>query len=703
MSDDKRNINNEQILTQKIVMPSLKELENKIFNLFHKKYSISNTYHGKLIINNIIYNEKTHIVAKFKDFLVIDDLSEFLKRFYKNKESLTRLPLYFDYYHIYSKIFPNYTSLKESKYIYKNIHKKQKMIDLQQEEESEEKRKEKEKKYIKHQRKKNKNEINTIFNNDVYNSIIKQSQDLYMLLFGIDKNDNNNSNSFTSFDIKDIVKLIEKYDYESKIRFNYKNNLIIPKIYKKINTKKLAKKDNNSSLTTKQSTFNSSAVQQKRKNFGKFYKNNDDIIIGLKKSKNEKKSITSNSLLISHKISKNNFVPNHLKTLTNNDKTRSKSKSTKKEIKKVKKIKVNQKLLFDDNTNYLTERTSHSRYKNLKFNFTNNLRNKNSNKISNSNSKIKTKLINKKSLDFNYYSQINSNNNNNSNIYKHKRINTNTYITESSKYKEYKIKLLNRTKAKNIIENNNKLKLNLKEMREQIKNNRISDKNFYTERESMTYKQKDKNKDKDKILQNINKDSNNIIKRISNHKKSFPSIELKTKINKNFLLSQRMINNSKINKYNFKTNFLPLPFKENFKINKNQIMEICNRKLSSNLNKIEDKNFYTERASVQIPKKENLQDKVKIIISNDFPILKNLELKYYKTTTNSKNKDKINNKEKNNINKNTFQMRKSNKGYKYIKRKEVSPMEYSKYTMLNNTERDKQILNVKLLLNKNKK
>ena len=30
-------------------------------------------------------------------------------------------------------------------------------------------------------------------------------------------------------------------------------------------------------------------------------------------------------------------------------------------------------------------------------------------------------------------------------------------------------------------------------------------------------------------------------------------------------------------------------------------------------------------------------------------------------------------------------------------------MEYSKYTMLNNTERDKQILNVKLLLNKNKK
>ena len=31
------------------------------------------------IINNIIYNEKNHIVAKFKDYLILDDNSEFLK------------------------------------------------------------------------------------------------------------------------------------------------------------------------------------------------------------------------------------------------------------------------------------------------------------------------------------------------------------------------------------------------------------------------------------------------------------------------------------------------------------------------------------------------------------------------------------------------------------------------------------------------
>ena len=703
MSNYKGNKKSEQILTKKNVKESFEKVEKKIFKLFHQKYSIPCNFYGKLIINNIIYNEKTHIVAKFKDYLVVDDLSEFLKRFYRSKESFTRLPLYFEYYNMYSKIFPNYTVLKESRYIYKNIHRKQKMLDLQQEEEeSEEKKKNKEK--IKHQRKKNKNEINTIFNNDVYNSIIKQSQDLYMQLFGIEKNDKINQDSFTSSDIKDIVQLIEQYDYESKIRFNYKNNLIVPKIYKKKNSKKVIKKENNSSLTTKQSTFNSSTAQQKIKNFGKFQNNKDEILIGLKKIKNEKKSITSNSLLISNRISKNNLATSHLKTLTNNfinDKSNSQSKSTKKEIKKINKINVNKGLLIDNKINFLTERAN-NRYKNLKFYFYNNSKiKKNINKITiSNNTRFKTKLINKKSTDFNYYSQIYPNNN--ANIFKHKRINTNTNanenITESSKYKDYKIKLLNLTKAKNaknILGNNNKLKLNLKEMRELIKNNKNTEKKLYTERETISSQ---KGNNKDRFLQNFTK-------RINKHKKSFPSIDLKLKINKTLLLSQRIIPNSKNtkNKCNFKTNFLPLPFKENFKINKKQIMAMCSRKLSSYMNKKEDRNYYSERSSIQIPKKENIHDKVKLIISNDFPVLKNIETKYFTTTTNSKEKDRTKYKEKYNINKNTFQIKRINKGQKCIKRKEISPKEYNKNNILNNTERNKQILNMKSLLNKYKK
>ena len=101
-----------------------------------------------------------------------------------------------------------------------------------------------------------------------------------MVLFGIEKDKNDIQNSCSSFGITNIINLIEKYDYESKIGFNYKNNLIMPKISKNDNQKKFTKKDNNSSATTKQSTFNSSVIQQKMKKYINVHKTDKDIIIG---------------------------------------------------------------------------------------------------------------------------------------------------------------------------------------------------------------------------------------------------------------------------------------------------------------------------------------------------------------------------------------------------------------------------------------
>ena len=122
------NINNKN---QNLV--SFEILEKTIWNNFHQKYLLDNITYGSIIINNIIYNEKSHLVATFKDFLISDDYSEFLKRFYYKKESLVRLPKFLEYYEIYNKIYPNYIILPESKFIYKNIQKKQNMIDFQQE------------------------------------------------------------------------------------------------------------------------------------------------------------------------------------------------------------------------------------------------------------------------------------------------------------------------------------------------------------------------------------------------------------------------------------------------------------------------------------------------------------------------------------------------------------------------------------------
>lgn len=65
-----------------------------------------------LIISDIIYNENTHIVSIFKDYLILDDISEFLKRYYMHNESTDRIPKVVDFYEKHSKVFPNYVQVR---------------------------------------------------------------------------------------------------------------------------------------------------------------------------------------------------------------------------------------------------------------------------------------------------------------------------------------------------------------------------------------------------------------------------------------------------------------------------------------------------------------------------------------------------------------------------------------------------------------
>ena len=89
-------------------------------------------YYNSKVITDIVYNESTNVVSVFKDYLIIDDISEFLKRIYLKQESLERLPKVIDFYEKYSKVFPNYINLPESKLMFKNIERKQRYIDDQQ-------------------------------------------------------------------------------------------------------------------------------------------------------------------------------------------------------------------------------------------------------------------------------------------------------------------------------------------------------------------------------------------------------------------------------------------------------------------------------------------------------------------------------------------------------------------------------------------
>lgn len=108
-------------------------------NILTSKYNTSEAIWDVKIINDLIFNEKCRIVARFKDFLIYDDTTENLRRFYNAFESQIRLDKVLNFYHMYSKIFPNYIIIPESVYLYKNIRRKQKMIDacnmIKQEEE----------------------------------------------------------------------------------------------------------------------------------------------------------------------------------------------------------------------------------------------------------------------------------------------------------------------------------------------------------------------------------------------------------------------------------------------------------------------------------------------------------------------------------------------------------------------------------------
>ena len=73
-----------------------------ISNKLSNKYSSNRDYYNVKIINDLIYNENTHVVSIFKDYLILDDINEFLKRSYNYQETKLRLPKLCSFYDKYS-------------------------------------------------------------------------------------------------------------------------------------------------------------------------------------------------------------------------------------------------------------------------------------------------------------------------------------------------------------------------------------------------------------------------------------------------------------------------------------------------------------------------------------------------------------------------------------------------------------------------
>ena len=149
-----------------------KVLRQISYTKLFKKYSSGNYSYNKISINNLLFKENCLIVARFKDFLILDDNTEFFRRYYPDADIKPKLMKILNFYEKYSKVFPNYLILKENEYLYRNIRRKQKMIDAVNEikmEEKENRRKLKSKENEKNDNelftKKIKNEIKKFQNN----------------------------------------------------------------------------------------------------------------------------------------------------------------------------------------------------------------------------------------------------------------------------------------------------------------------------------------------------------------------------------------------------------------------------------------------------------------------------------------------------------------------------------------------------------
>jgi hypothetical protein len=89
-----------------------------------KKYGGKQGNYNARVVEDILCNDNTHAVCVFKDYLIYDDVNEFMQRVYSLWEAKNRLIKAFDFYFMHSKSFPNYAILKARKYMLENVMKK---------------------------------------------------------------------------------------------------------------------------------------------------------------------------------------------------------------------------------------------------------------------------------------------------------------------------------------------------------------------------------------------------------------------------------------------------------------------------------------------------------------------------------------------------------------------------------------------------
>ena len=313
--------------------------KEKIIHNNLKKYNISTKTFNKYIINDIIFDHRNHIVAVFKNYLLWDESSEFLKRYYKKKDIFGRLPKISEYYEQYTLFSPNYLANEGLLIIImiKWIKKKKKYMQYLEEKEEAEKNKKVKKNLnqnfepliseeilslTKNRSKsffsscvdlsKNTLELTTFDNDFDYNKRKKSENKIYK---------EQNNNEFDNEEFKNSVSFTERIDDLSSHfsvlinkNNNYKDYKIKEKPIKNCETKKIISKND---INIKNNTKKSNTKQIKQKCLTKKPSLNKQQML-MKKEK----EILPTKIKEIHKINKVQKKTNTKKSVLSKDKNK---------------------------------------------------------------------------------------------------------------------------------------------------------------------------------------------------------------------------------------------------------------------------------------------------------------------------------------------------------------------------------------------
>ena len=338
------------------------------------KYNILPKEYISIQLENFVKAKYCHSLAKFKEDLLYNYEQEFLKRYYKIKESTTKIPLFSDFYKTYLLFFccPTLSELNLNELIEEMVERKAKAF--YQENYQEEKQEKKDSKKI----------INTIFfTNKVRKDIsrkntltdlskttieimtntnknsIKSYMSINNLIKEIGDGDNNknknitNKNSITTKQLNNnknekIKKIIK--NLETNYNFHINNNLIKKKYFFKNSTCNINQQDNRFNNNKKISEIKKKSISNNsQSNFSNRNISNNNIELN---PKNKDNNFITKPLY--HKI---NIVNNKIIIINNN---RSKGNILKNSREKFKKKNNKTSLSRNYNNNFFSTYNNHT-------------------------------------------------------------------------------------------------------------------------------------------------------------------------------------------------------------------------------------------------------------------------------------------------------------------------------------------------------